>query len=108
MNSTLRQCEQMPGLTLCNPMNHGMPGLPDHHQLPESTQDHVHRLDDAIQPAHPLLSPSQCPTLCNPHGLFLFYLIILYFMVKIFLWPISYATNLLAAKVFTLKISEKL
>ena len=39
-------------------MNHTTPGLPVHHQLPESTQTHVHRVDGAIQPSHPLLSPS--------------------------------------------------
>ena len=44
--------------TLCNPMNCSTPGLPVHHQLPESTQIHVHWVDDAIQPSHPLLSPS--------------------------------------------------
>ena len=44
--------------TLCNPMNHSTPGLPVHHQLPEFTQTHVHRVSDAIQPSHPLLSPS--------------------------------------------------
>ena len=44
--------------TLCNPMNCSTPGLPVHHQLPESTQTHVHRLGDAIQPSHPLSSPS--------------------------------------------------
>ena len=43
--------------TLCNPMNHSMPGLPVHHQLPEFTQTHVHRVGDAIQPSHPLSSP---------------------------------------------------
>ena len=45
-------------LTLCNPMNHSTPGLPVHHQLPEFIQTHVHRVGDAIQPSHPLLSPS--------------------------------------------------
>ena len=45
-------------LTLCYPMNRSMPGLPVHHQLPESTQTHVHRVGDAIQPSHPLSSPS--------------------------------------------------
>ena len=45
-------------LTLCNPMNRNMPGLPVHHQLPEFTQTHVHQVGDAIQPSHPLLSPS--------------------------------------------------
>ena len=44
--------------TLCDPMNRSMPGLPVHHQLPESTQTHVHWVGDAIQPSHPLLSPS--------------------------------------------------
>ena len=44
--------------TLCNPMNCCTPGLPVHHQLPESTQTHVHCVGDAIQPSHPLLSPS--------------------------------------------------
>ena len=43
--------------TLCNPMNHSTQGLPVHHQLPEFTQTHVHRVSDAIQPSHPLLSP---------------------------------------------------
>ena len=42
-------------LTLCDPMNHSTPGLPVHHQLPEFTQTHVHRVNDAIQPSHPLL-----------------------------------------------------
>ena len=45
-------------LTLCNPMNHSTPGLPVHHQLPEFTQTHVHRVGDAIQPSHPLSSRS--------------------------------------------------
>ena len=43
--------------TLCDPMNLSMPGLPVHHQLLEFTQTHVHRVGDAIQPSHPLLSP---------------------------------------------------
>ena len=44
--------------TLCNPMNCSMPGFPVYHQLPEPTQTHVHCVSDAIQPYHPLLSPS--------------------------------------------------
>ena len=44
--------------TFCDPMNCSMPGLPVHHQLPEFTQTHVHWVSDAIQPSHPLLSPS--------------------------------------------------
>ena len=50
--------------TLCNPMTRSTPGLPVHHQLPEFTQSHVHRVSDAIQPSHPLLSPS--PPDSNP------------------------------------------
>ena len=56
---------------LCDPMNHSTPGLPVHHQLPEFTQTHVHRVGDAIQPSHPLSSPS--PSAPNPsqhQGLF--------------------------------------
>ena len=57
--------------TLCDPMNRSTPGLPVHHQLLESTQTHVHRVADAIQPSHPLSSPS--PPAPNPsqhQGLF--------------------------------------
>ena len=43
---------------LCNPTNRSAPALPVHHQLPEFTQTHVHRVGDAIQPSHPLSSPS--------------------------------------------------
>ena len=50
--------------TLCDPMNHSTSGLPVHHQLPEFTQTHVHRVSDAIQPSHPLSSPS--PLAPNP------------------------------------------
>ena len=46
---------------LCHPMNHSTPGLPVHHQLLEFTQTHVHRVGDAIQPSHPLLSPLLLP-----------------------------------------------
>ena len=48
-------------LTFCDPMNRSMPGLPVHHQLPEFTQTQVHRVSDAIQPSHPLSSPSPIP-----------------------------------------------
>ena len=51
-------------LTLCDPMDSSTPGLPVHHQLPEFTQTHVHLVGDAIQPSHPLLSPS--PPAFNP------------------------------------------
>ena len=44
--------------TLCDPMHRSTPGLPVHHQLPEFTQTHVHRVGDAIQPSHPRSPPS--------------------------------------------------
>ena len=50
--------------TLCDPMNRSMPDLPVHHQLPEFTQTHIRRVSDAIQPSHPLSSPS--PPAPNP------------------------------------------
>ena len=49
---------------LCDPMNRSKPGLPVHHQLLEFTQTHAHRVHDAIQPSHPLSSPS--PPAPNP------------------------------------------
>ena len=52
------------GPTLCDPMNRSTPGLPVHHQLPEFTQNHVHRVCDAIQPSRPRSSPS--PPAPNP------------------------------------------
>ena len=56
---------------LCDPMNCSTPGLPVHHQLSEFTQSHVHRVGDAIQPSHPLLSPSPLAfNLSQHHGLF--------------------------------------
>ena len=56
--------------TVCNPMNWSMPGLPVHHQLPESTQIHVHRAGDAIQPSHPLSSPFPVLNLSQQQGLY--------------------------------------
>ena len=68
--------------TLCDPMNCSRPGLPAHHQLPEFTQTHLHRVSDAIQSTPPLSSPSppapnpsqnqslfQCVNSLPPHGL---------------------------------------
>ena len=66
-------------LTLCNPMNCSMPGLPVHHQLLELTQTHVHQVGDAIQPSHPLSSPSPpAPNPCQHQSLFQW--------VKLFAW----------------------
>ena len=57
--------------TLCDPMNRSTPGLPVHHQLPEFTQTHVHRVGDAIQPSHRLSSPSPPALNLSEHqGLF--------------------------------------
>ena len=52
--------------TLCDPMNRSTPGLPVHHQLTEFTQTHVHQVSDAIQPSHPLSSPSPLNAYCFP------------------------------------------
>ena len=58
-------------LTHWEPMNSSMPGLPVHHQFPEFTQTDVHRVSDAIQPSHPLSSPSPpAPNLSQHQSLF--------------------------------------
>ena len=58
-------------VTRCNPMNRSMPGLPVHHQLPEFTQTHIHRVSDAIQPSHSLSFPSPpAPNLSQHQSLF--------------------------------------
>ena len=63
-NSVTQSC-----LTLCDPVNRSSPGLPVHHQYPqhqEFTQTHAHRVGDAIQPSHPLSSPSPpAPKICS-------------------------------------------
>ena len=63
-NSVTQLC-----LTLCDPMNCSMPGLPVHHQLPEPTQTHVHHVSDPIQPSHPLSSCSPTFNLSQHQGL---------------------------------------
>ena len=60
--------------TLCDPTDCRMPGFPVHHQLPELTKTHIHRVSDAIQPSHPLLSPSP-PAISLSQNLGLFQLI---------------------------------
>ena len=50
--------QSLSSVQLCNPMDCSTPSLPVHHQLPEFTQSHVHRVGDAIQPSYPLSSPS--------------------------------------------------
>ena len=56
--------------TLCDPMDCSTPGFPVHHQLSELAQTHVHRVGDAIQPSHPLSSPSPAFNLYQPSGSF--------------------------------------
>ena len=56
--------------TLCNPMNCSTPGFPVYHQLLELAQTHVHPVGDAIQPSHPLSSPSPAFSLSQHQGLF--------------------------------------
>ena len=56
--------------TLCGPMNHSTKGLPVHYQLPEFTQTHAHRVDDAIQPSHPVVPFSSCPQSFPASGAF--------------------------------------
>ena len=58
-------------MTLWDPMNHSMLGLPVHHKLPELVETHVHQVSDAIQPSHPLLSPFlSCLQSCPASGSF--------------------------------------
>ena len=58
-------------MIFCDPMNCCMTGLPVHHQLPELTQTHVHPVEDAIQPSHPLPSTSPpAPNHSQHQGLF--------------------------------------
>ena len=70
-------------LTLCDPMNHSTPGLLIHHQLLEFTQTHVHRVSDAIQPSHPLLSPSPPALNLSQHQGLLKWVSSLHQMVKV-------------------------
>ena len=59
---TFSSVQSLSRVRLCNPMNCSTPGLPVHHQLLQFTQTHVHRVGDAIQPSHPLSSPSPAPS----------------------------------------------
>ena len=56
--------------TLCDPTDYSTSGYPVHHQPSELTQTHVHQVSDAIQPSHPLLSPSPSFNLSQQEGLF--------------------------------------
>ena len=66
----LSSVQSLSRVWLCNPMNSRTPGLPVHHQLLESTETHVHRVGDAIQPSHLLSSPSPAPNLFQHQDLF--------------------------------------
>ena len=71
LNVTISSVQSLIRVRLCDPMNRSMPALPVHLQLAESTQTHVHRVGDAIQPSHPLLSPSPPALNLSQHqGLF--------------------------------------
>ena len=83
--------------TPCDPMNRRTPGLPVHHQLPEFTQTHVHRVHDAIKPSHPRLSPS--PPVPNPSSIRVFP------MSQLFSWG-GQSTGVSALASFLLKKSQ--
>ena len=69
--TVISSVQSLSRVQLCDPMNRSTPGLPVHYQLPESTQTHVHWVGDAIQPSHPLSSPSPpALTLSQHQGLF--------------------------------------
>ena len=71
LKNSISSVQSISRVQLCDPMNHSMPGLPVHHQLPEFTQTHVHQVSDAIQPSHPLSSPfPPAPNPCQQQGLF--------------------------------------
>ena len=58
ISNCISSVQSLSHVQLCDPMHFSIPGLPVHHQLSEFTQIHVHWVGDAIQPSHPLLSPS--------------------------------------------------
>ena len=68
-NGKFSSVQSLSRVRLCDPMNHSTPGLPVHHQLPEFTQTHVHRVGDAIQPSYLLSSPFPALNLSQPQGL---------------------------------------
>ena len=69
--ASVSSVESLSCVQICNHMDCSTPGFPVDHQLPEPTQTHVHRLGDAIQPSHPLLSPSPPASSLSQHqGLF--------------------------------------
>ena len=85
-SSVIQSC-----LTICDPMNHSMPGLPVHHQLPEFTQTHVHWVCDAIQPSHPLLSPSPPPFNLSQHQCLFKWVSSLHQVAKV--WSFSFSIS---------------
>ena len=66
----LSSVQTLSQIWLCNPMDCSMPGFPVHHQPLEPAQTHVHGVSDAIQPSHPLSSPSPAFNLSQHQGLF--------------------------------------
>ena len=69
-NRKFRSVQSLSRVRLCDPVDHSTPGLPVHHQIPEFTQTHAHRVGDAIQPSHPLSSPSPVPNPSQHQSLF--------------------------------------
>ena len=68
---TLQSAQSLSRVQLCDSTDCSMPGFPVHHQFPELTQIHIHPVGEAIQPSHPLLSPSPPPFNLSQHqGLF--------------------------------------
>ena len=77
-------------LTLGDPMNCNMPGLPVHHQVLESTQTHVHWVNDAIQPSHPLSSPSSPALNLSQHQGFFQWVSSLHQVAKVLEFQLQY------------------
>ena len=96
-------------LTLCNPMNCSTPGLPIHHQLPQITHTHVHQVCDAIQPSHPLSSPSPLAFNLSQHqGLNCYLLTKVHHLSSMFLRPSSFSNWSLHHQCFSQTKESKL
>ena len=64
---TLSSVQSLSWLILCDAMDYGTPGFPVYHHLPGLAQNHVHRVGDAIQPSHPLSSPTSSAFSLSQH-----------------------------------------
>ena len=87
VGTVITQFSSQSGPTLSDPMDCSTPGFPVYHQLPELAQTHVHRVGDAIQPSHPLSSPSASAfSLSQHHGLFQLVISTVIFTTVIISW----------------------